>query len=164
MVSATTSTMISSGRSPAVALVERADLLDLTVSEMTVVVGGLRALDANAGGSKHGVLTKRPGTLTNDFFVNLLDLSTEWTPSGDHLEGRDRASGDVKWTATEVDLVFGSNAELRAVAELYATSRRQPTLRRRLRERLDQGHDPRSIRTRTSLTIDAATAAAMQVD
>ncbi len=108
---------------PAAKLVDRADLLTLTVPEMTVLIGGLRALDANAGQSEHGVLTDRPGTLSNDFFVNLLDMSTKWSPvSGQRyvFEGRDRSTGALKWTATEVDLVFGSNGELRAVAEVYA--------------------------------------------
>ena len=100
---------------PADALVEKADLLGLTVSEMTVLVGGMRALGANTGGGAHGVFTENPGALSNDFFVNLLDMSTKWAPAGDGVyEGRDRTTGDVKWTATEVDLVFGSNAELRA--------------------------------------------------
>ncbi|MBB5518860.1 catalase/peroxidase HPI [Amphiplicatus metriothermophilus] len=110
-------------RSPAEELVERASLLTLTVPEMTVLIGGMRALGANALGSNHGVFTDRPGTLTNDFFVNLLDMSTKWAPSGkgDYIfEGRDRQTGELKWTATEADLVFGSNAELRAVAEAYA--------------------------------------------
>ncbi|MEQ1930684.1 MAG: catalase/peroxidase HPI [Parvularculaceae bacterium] len=108
-------------RSPADALVDKADMLGLTVAEMTALVGGLRALDANAGGADQGVFTKRPGTLTNDFFVNLLDMSTKWQPAaGGTFEGRDRKTGDLKWTASEVDLVFGSNAELRAVAEAYA--------------------------------------------
>jgi catalase-peroxidase len=103
-------------------LVERADLLGLRVPEMTVLVGGMRALGANSGGVEHGVFTDRPGTLSNDFFVNLLSMETEWA-QGDEpgiYEGRDRSSGEVKWTATPVDLVFGSNAELRAVAEVYA--------------------------------------------
>jgi catalase-peroxidase len=111
--------------SPAVALVDRANALTLTVPEMTVLVGGMRALDANAGQSKHGVFTSRPGTLSNDYFVNLLDMSTQWSRSSttDGLyEGRDRKTGALKWTATPVDLVFGSNAELRAVAEVYASS------------------------------------------
>ncbi|WP_417659122.1 catalase/peroxidase HPI [Pseudidiomarina sp.] len=111
--------------SPAEALVERADLLTLTVPEMTALVGGMRALDANYGGADHGVFTKRPGQLTNDFFVNLLDMGTEWTPAEDQAgvyEGRDRSSGDLKWTATPVDLIFGSNSELRAIAEFYAQS------------------------------------------
>ena len=92
---------------------------------MTVLVGGLRALNANAGGVKHGVFTARPGTLSQDFFVNLLDMSTTWTKaaSGDGLyEGRDRTTNAVKWTATPVDLAFGSNSELRAIAEVYAAS------------------------------------------
>ncbi|MDY6955323.1 MAG: catalase/peroxidase HPI [Pseudomonadota bacterium] len=102
-------------------LLDRSQLLTLTAPEMTVLVGGMRALDANIGQSRHGVLTERPGTLTNDFFVNLLDMGVEWHPAGDGLyEGRDRASGTLKWTGTRVDLVFGSNSELRALAEVYA--------------------------------------------
>ncbi|MGD8829489.1 MAG: catalase/peroxidase HPI [Pseudomonadales bacterium] len=111
-------------RSPAVALVDRADLLTLTVPEMTVLVGGMRVLNANAGGTAHGVLTDRPGQLTNDFFVNLLDMSTQWSKSAETegvYDGRDRSSGAQKWTATPVDLIFGSNSELRAVAEVYAS-------------------------------------------
>ena len=109
-------------KSPSALLVDRASLLDLTVPEMTVLVGGMRALDANAGGTDYGVFTDTPGTLTNDFFVNLLDMSTKWAPSNEPyvFEGRDRQTGDLKWTATENDLVFGSNAELRAVVEVYA--------------------------------------------
>ena len=101
---------------------DRADFLTLTVPEMTVLVGGMRALDANADGSKNGVFTDQPGTLSNDFFVNLLDMSTQWRKSGTEglYEGVDRNSGAVKYTATPVDLVFGSNSELRAVAEVYA--------------------------------------------
>jgi catalase-peroxidase len=105
-------------------LLDRANLLTLTAPEMTVLVGGLRALDANAGQSKHGVFTKQPGTLTNDFFVNLLDMNTKWQKSATSegvLEGRDRASGESKWTGTVVDLVFGSNSQLRALAEVYAS-------------------------------------------
>jgi len=111
-------------RSPTAALVERANLLTLTVPEMTVLVGGLRSLDANHGGGEHGVFTDQPGALSNDFFVNLLDMSTEWSPSGTDgvYQGKDRKTGKVKWTATPVDLAFGSSAELRAVAELYAAS------------------------------------------
>jgi catalase-peroxidase len=104
-------------------LVERAFMLNLTPPEMTVLVGGMRALNANAGQSKHGVMTDRPGTLTNDFFVNLLDMGTEWKASSSDAnvyEGRDRATGDVKWTGTAVDLVFGYNSQLRALAEVYA--------------------------------------------
>ena len=103
-------------------LLDRSQLLTLTAPEMTVLVGGMRALGANVGQSRHGVLTERPGTLTNDFFVNLLDMGVEWQPAGDGLyEGRDRASGALKWTGTRVDLVFGSNSELRALAEVYAS-------------------------------------------
>jgi catalase-peroxidase len=110
-------------RSPADMLVDRADLLSLSVPEMTVLLGGMRALDANAGQSRHGVFTDRPGTLSNDFFVNLLDMSTKWSKSAKSdgvYEGHDRETGELKWTATPVDLVFGSNSELRAVAEVYA--------------------------------------------
>ena len=107
------------GASAAEQLVERACLLTLTAPEMTALVGGMRVLNANTGGSAHGVFTDRPGALTNDFFVNLLDMSTEWRASSDGaFEGRD-ATGDVRWTATEADLVFGSNSELRALAEVY---------------------------------------------
>ena len=109
-------------RSPEEMLVEKAAFLNLTAPEMTVLVGGMRALDANAGGSAHGVFTDRPGTLSNDFFVNLMDMSTEWTrsPTEGLYEGRDRATGEPRWTATPVDLVFGSHSELRAIAEVYA--------------------------------------------
>ena len=102
-------------------LVDKAQLLTLTAPEMTVLVGGLRVLGANVGGSQHGVFTKKSETLTNDFFVNLLDMGTEWKPAGDHYEGHDRKSGALKWTGTRVDLVFGSNAVLRALAEVYAS-------------------------------------------
>jgi catalase-peroxidase len=104
-------------------LVDRAQLLTLTAPEMTVLVGGMRVLDANVGQSRHGVFTKRPETLTTDFFVNLLDMGTEWKAASDAdgvFEGRDRKTGDVKWTGTRVDLVFGSNSQLRALAEVYA--------------------------------------------
>ena len=109
---------------PIEALIDKADMLDLTVPEMTVLVGGMRALGANAGGSTAGVLTSRPGALSNDFFVNLLSMDTVWAKSASTpglYEGKDRASGSAKWTATPVDLVFGSNSELRAVAEVYAS-------------------------------------------
>ncbi|MCB2048794.1 MAG: catalase-peroxidase, partial [Novosphingobium sp.] len=109
---------------PVEALVDKADKLNLTVPEMTVLVGGMRALGANAGGSSAGVLTSRPGTLSNDFFVNLLSMDTVWSKADGtpgHYQGKDRASGTAKWTATPVDLVFGSNSELRAVAEAYAS-------------------------------------------
>jgi catalase-peroxidase len=112
-------------RSPAEMLVERANLLTLSVPEMTVLVGGMRALNANAGQAAHGVFTDRPGTLSNDFFVNLLDMSTKWTKSSKSdgiYEGVDRGTGKLKWTATPVDLVFGANAELRAVTEVYAAA------------------------------------------
>jgi catalase-peroxidase len=105
-------------------LVDRANLLTLSAPEMTVLVGGLRVLGANTGGSTTGVLTDRPGVLSNDFFVNLLDLGTHWTSTSDAqdtFEGRDRVSGDLRWTGTRADLVFGSNSELRALAEVYAS-------------------------------------------
>ncbi len=110
-------------RPPAEALVERAALLDLTVPEMTALVGGLRVLGANADGSRHGVFTEQPGKLSNDFFVNLVDMSTEWKKSKTEglYEGNDRTTSKLKWTATPVDLVFGSNSELRAIAEFYAS-------------------------------------------
>ncbi len=110
--------------SPAEMLVEKSDLLTLTAPEMTVLVGGMRALNANTDGAKHGVLTNKPGTLNNDFFVNLLDMSTVWSKSKSEgiYEGKDRASGKLKWTATPVDLIFGSNSELRILAEVYASN------------------------------------------
>jgi catalase-peroxidase len=108
---------------PEEALVDRAQLLTLTGPEMTVLVGGLRVLGANAGGSKHGVFTAKPGTLTNDFFVNLLDMDTVWQETGENVyEGRDRKTNAVKWTASRVDLVFGSHAQLRAIAEVYGSA------------------------------------------
>jgi catalase-peroxidase len=109
---------------PATLLLERAYMLTLTAPELTVLIGGMRALNANVGQSRHGVFTDRPETLTNDFFVNLLDMRTKWQPSAsaeDVYEGRDRATGNVKWTATSVDLVFGSNSQLRALSEVYAS-------------------------------------------
>ena len=108
-------------------LVERAYMLNLTAPEMTALVGGLRALDANSGQSAHGVFTDRPGSLTNDFFVNLLDPNTVWQASDGVFEGRDQATGDIKWTGTRVDLVFGSNSELRALAEVYGSDDGQET-------------------------------------
>ena len=108
---------------PEEALVDRAQLLGLTAPEMTVLVGGLRVLGANVGGAKHGVFTKRKEQLTNDFFVNLLDMSTQWQPAGDHVyEGRDHKTKPVKWTGTRVDLIFGSHSQLRAFAEVYASA------------------------------------------
>jgi catalase-peroxidase len=109
---------------PEEALVDRAQLLTLTAPEMTVLLGGLRVLGANAGGARHGVFTERPGTLTNDFFVNLLDMSTTWEATGSDgvYKGRDRKSRQVKWTATRVDLIFGAHSQLRALAEVYGCS------------------------------------------
>ena len=112
-------------QSPTSMLIEKANMLGLTVPEMTVLVGGMRALNANSNGSEHGVLTDRPGILSNDFFVNLLDMNTEWkkhTKSGHIYVGQDRKTGEKKWTATPVDLIFGSNSELRAVSEVYASN------------------------------------------
>jgi catalase-peroxidase len=106
-------------------LVDKAQLLTLTAPEMTVLVGGMRVLKSNFGGTQHGVFTQRPEALTNDFFVNLLDMATEWKPvskDADVFEGRDRKTGALKWTGTRVDLVFGSNSQLRALAEVYGSS------------------------------------------
>jgi len=103
-------------------LVDKAQLLTLTAPEMTVLVGGMRALNANYGKAQHGVLTKRPETLTNDFFVNLLDMRTVWKPASEEnevFEGRDRVTGELKWTGTRIDLIFGANSQLRALAEVY---------------------------------------------
>src|SRR5581483_4505451 len=110
--------------SPETFLLDRANLLNLTAPQMTVLIGGMRALGANHGGSSHGILTDRPGTLSNDFFANLLDMRTEWKVSQSSegvYEGLDRATGKTKWSATAVDLVFGANSELRAIAEVYAS-------------------------------------------
>jgi catalase-peroxidase len=104
-------------------LIDRAQLLTLTAPEMTVLIGGMRVLGANVGQGRDGVFTKKSDTLCNDFFVNLLDMRTEWKPvSSDKFEGRDRQTGELHWTATRVDLIFGSNAQLRAIAEVYATA------------------------------------------
>jgi catalase-peroxidase len=106
-------------------LIDKAQLLTLTAPQMTVLVGGMRALDANFGQSQHGVFTKRPEALTNDFFVNLLDMGTVWkavSQGTDVFEGRDRKTGEVKWTGTRVDLIFGSNSQLRALAEVYGSA------------------------------------------
>jgi catalase-peroxidase len=105
---------------PEESMVDRAQLLTLTAPEMTVLLGGLRVLGANAADSKHGVFTKQPGTLTNDFFVNLLTMDTVWQPAGDFYEGRDRKTNAPRWTGTRVDLIFGSHSQLRAFAEVYA--------------------------------------------
>jgi catalase-peroxidase len=113
------------GLSPEAWLVDKAQLLTLTAPEMTVLLGGLRVLNANTGQSQHGVFTKRPETLTNDFFVNLLDMRTEWKPTSDAkelFEGRNRKTGEVEWTGTRVDLIFGSHSQLRAISEVYASS------------------------------------------
>ncbi|MEN6626657.1 MAG: catalase/peroxidase HPI [Candidatus Sumerlaeia bacterium] len=114
-------------------LIDKAQLLTLTAPEMTVLVGGMRVLGANFGGTRHGVFTKRPGALTNDFFVNLLDMGTVWKPTSeeaDVFEGRDRKTGEIKWTATRVDLIFGSNSQLRALAEVYGCADAQETFAR----------------------------------
>ena len=135
---------------PEEALVDRAQLLTLTAPEMTVLVGGLRVLGANAGGSKHGVFTKKPGTLTNDFFVNLLDMGTQWQPAGSEgvYEGRDRKTNELKWTGTRVDLIFGSHSQLRAFAEVYALRGREGEVREGLRRGVDQGDERRPLRPR----------------
>ena len=130
-------------------LVDKANLLTLTAPEMTVLIGGLRALNANFGQSDHGVFTKRPGTLTNDFFVNLLDMNTKWQKSATSegvLEGRDRATGELKWTGTVVDLVFGSNSQLRALAEVYASGDSQQEFVHDFVAAWSQGDEPRSLR------------------
>jgi catalase-peroxidase len=109
-------------------LVDKAQLLTLTAPEMTVLLGGMRVLNANFGKSQYGVFTKRPETLTNDFFVNLLDMATEWKPTSEEnevFEGYDRGTGELKWTGTRVDLVFGSNSQLRAIAEVYGCEESQ---------------------------------------
>jgi catalase-peroxidase len=106
-------------------LVDKAQLLTLNAPEMTVLIGGMRVLNTNSGQSRHGIFTKRPETLTNDFFVNLLDMGTVWKAvpdAKDEFEGRDRATGELKWTGTRVDLIFGSNSQLRALAEVYGSS------------------------------------------
>ncbi len=106
-------------------MIDKAQLLTLTAPEMTALVGGLRVLGANTGKSTHGVFTKRPGTLTNDFFVNLLDMSTEWRPKAGAegvYEGRDRKTNEAKWTGSRVDLIFGSHSQLRALAEVYGSA------------------------------------------
>ena len=124
---------------------DRAQLLKLTAPEMTVLIGGMRALNANFGQSKHGVFTKRPETLTNDFFVNLLDMNTEWQPSSASegvYEGRDRKTGEVKWTGTRVDLIFGSHSQLRALAEVYACDDSKEAVREGLRGCMEQGDEP----------------------
>ena len=132
-------------------LLDKAQLLTLTAPEMTVLVGGLRVLGANFGHTQHGVFTKRPETLTNDFFANLLDMGTrKWREVGDRkgpvLEGRDRKTGELKWTGTVVDLVFGSNSQLRALAEVYASQRCRDEIREGLCRGVDEGDEPGSLR------------------
>ncbi len=147
-------------RSPEQQLLDRAQLLTLTAPEMTALVGGLRVLGATAGGSKHGVFTKRPGALTNDFFVNLLDMTTKWQPGGGDYtyEGRDRGSGDIIWTGTNCDLIFGSNSQLSGGRR--GLRRRGRSFRTRLRRRVGKGHKPRSVRSaRSGLVSNAARAA-----
>ena len=138
---------------PETLLLDRAYMLTLTAPEMTVLVGGMRVLDANSGSPQHGVFTDRPEALTNDFFVNLLDMGTEWQSAGANgvgrptcLEGRDRATGELEWTATAVDLVFGSNSQLRAHRRGLRVRRRAGEVRARLRGRVGQGHEPRPLR------------------
>ncbi len=136
-------------------LIDKAQLLTLTAPEMTVLMGGMRALNVNFGQTKHGLFTKRPGTLTNDFFVNLLDMKTKWQPSSTSegvYEGRDRATDKIKWTATRVDLLFGSNSELRALAEVYACDDSREGVREGLRGGVDQGDEPGPLRPRLSST------------
>ncbi len=140
-------------------LIDKAQLLTLTAPEMTVLVGGMRVLNTNVGEVRHGVFTKRPETLTNDFFVNLLDMSTEWKPVSkdtDVFEGRDRKTGELKWTGTRVDLIFGSNSQLRALAEVYGSSDAAEEVRPRLRCGLEQGHEPRSLRPRLTVETTAS--------
>ena len=124
-------------------------MLTLTAPEMTALIGGMRALDANYGSSQHGVFTDRPETLTNDFFVNLLDMGTEWVAVR-RRERRTRAAtaatGEVRWTATAADLVFGSHSQLRALVGGLRVRRRRREVRPRLRRRLGQGHEPRPVR------------------
>ena len=130
-------------------LVDKASLLTLTAPEMTVLVGGLRVLGANHDGSDLGVLTARKGTLTNDFFVNLLDMGTVWQPTGEAeetFEGRDRSTGETRWTASRVDLVFGSNSAAARARRGLRQRRRAGEVRARLRRRVGQGHEPRPVR------------------
>ena len=126
-------------------LVDRAQLLTLTAPEMTVLVGGMRVLNANFGQSPHGVFTQRPETLTNDFFVNLLDMRTTWKATSedeDVFEGRDRERGELKWTGTRVDLIFGSNSQLRALAEVYGCEDSQEKFVHDFVGGVEQGNEP----------------------
>ena len=129
-------------------LIDRAQLLTLTAPEMTVLVGGMRVLNTNVDGSKHGVFTQQPEALTNDFFVNLLDMRTAWkavSEANELFEARDAGTDALEWTGTRVDLLFGSNAQLRAVAEVYASSDAKREVRPRLRRGVEQGDEPRSL-------------------
>jgi Peroxidase len=133
-------------------LLDRAQLLTLTAPEMTVLIGGMRVLNTNFGRSKHGVFTKRPETLTNDFFVNLLDMNTQWQPSnqsngsGAVYEGRDRKTGELKWTATRVDLLFGSHSQTARLRGSLCTKRLEGEVCQRLRSGVEQSNEPRSLR------------------
>ena len=146
--------------SPEEALIDRAQLLTLKAPEMTVLVGGLRVLGANAGQSKHGVFTKQTETLTNDFFVNLLDMGTQWQPAGSDgvYEGRDRKTNAVKWTGTRVDLIFGSHSQLRRCRGSLCVRGLEGEVCERLRGGLEQGDEPRSLRPRliAAAQIEAA--------
>ncbi len=140
-------------------LVDRAQLLTLTAPEMTALVGGLRVLGANAGGSAHGVFTKTPGTLTNDFFVNLLDMGAQWEPAAGSegvYEGRDRKTGEVKWTATRADLIFGSHSQLRALAEVYACADSKAKLAKDFVAAWSKVMKARSLRPRVKPALFAA--------
>ena len=141
-------------------------MLTLTAPEMTVLIGGLLVLGANYGVAPHGVFTGRPGALTNDFFVTLTDMGTEWKPLADGsglFEGRDRASGKVKWTATRVDLVFGSNSQLRALSEVYAQDDAGAKVRARLRGGMEQGDERGSFRPRLTTAEECPGAADIQL-
>ena len=129
-------------------LIDRAQLLTITAPELTVLIGGLRVLNVNSGGSQHGVFTKRPGVLSNDFFVNLLDMSTDWVPTSDAcelFEGRDRSTGEVKWTGTRADLIFGSNSAAACAFRILRLFRFGGTVRRGLCRRMEQSNEPRQV-------------------
>ncbi|MBV9579033.1 MAG: catalase-peroxidase, partial [Chloroflexi bacterium] len=150
--------------SPESKLLERAFMLKLTAPEMTALIGGMRVLNTNVDQSKHGVFTDKTETLSNDFFVNLLDMRTEWSPSGEHVyEGRDRVTGEARWTATSVDLVFGSNSQLRALAEVYASDAWKEKFVRDFvaawnkvmnLDRYDLGRSPRTASARSAVAAD----------
>jgi catalase-peroxidase len=133
--------------SPEELMLDRTQLMGLTAPEMTVLLGGMRVMGTNYGGSEHGVFTDNVGALTNDFFVNLTDMAYTWRPHGENLYHIvDRVSGETKWTATRVDLVFGSNSILRAYAEVYAQDDNKEKIRQRFRSRMDEGHERRPFR------------------